>query len=190
MQLHSGHINIFPIYQFIAEHPTLVSAKNNDMQEYTTLINKMVSAIPNDKPGWYLWGKFNNIGYWETTYLGKAGNNKTSSLQARLKEELLDERIAFWGTVFGIEPTMKQFRKIFGDKYGNNTRAYRKNGTHFIIWVGATPILEDEVKTEEHTLIALYRPTSNIQRVSYPPHTQYTDQVLRAIDSEIGTIKF
>lgn len=189
MQLHSGHINIFPIYQFIAEHPNLVSAKNNDMRGYTALINKIVSGIPNDRPGWYLWGKFNNIGYWETIYLGKAGNNKTSSLRARLKEELLDERTAFWGTVFGVEPTVKQFRKIFGDKYGDHNRAYRKSGTHFIVWVSAALISEGEVKTEEHTLIALYRPASNIQRVSYPPHTQYTDQVLRAIDSEIETIK-
>lgn len=188
MQFQTGHIHLFDIYKFIAGNPKLVSGKNGDMSGYTKLVNSIVSSIPNDKPGWYIWGKFNNVGWWETVYLGKAGNKKTSSLRARIKEELLDERCSFWATLFGIEPISKQFKKIFKDKYGHNNRQYRKLGTHFVIWASAEPISEEEILQEEKTLITLYRPTVNIQRVSYPPHTQNTEHVLQAIDSEIQKI--
>lgn len=188
MQLQTGHIHLFDIYKFVAGNPKLVSGKNGDMSGYTKLVNNIVSSIPNDKPGWYLWGKFNNVGWWETVYLGKAGNKKTSSLRARIKEELLDERCSFWATLFGIESISKQFKKIFKDKYGDNNRQYRKMGTHFIIWASAEPISEEEILQEEKTLITLYRPAVNIQRVSYPPHTQNTEHVLRAIDFEIQKI--
>lgn len=184
----TGHLDLFDIYKYVATHPNFVSGKNGDMLSYTKLVNGIVDHIPKDKPGWYLWGRFNDVGFWETIYLGKAGNKKTSSLYARIKEELLDERLAFWATVYGVEPTEKQFRKIFKNKYGSNTRSYRKKNIHFIVWASASPISEDEVKEEEHVLISAYKPAINIHRITYPSRTKYTDRIIQAIDEEIQNI--
>ncbi len=187
MQITTGHIDLFDIYKFVATHPAFVSGKNGDMGEYTTLVNTVVESIPKDTPGWYLWGNFNDTGFWHTVYLGKAGNKKTSSLRARIKEELLDERAAFWATVYGSEPTERQFQKIFKNKYGPGTRSYRKSGCHFIVWVAAS-VTEQEVKEEETVLISAYRPAINIHRKSYPAPTRHTDRVVRAVDAEIDSM--
>lgn len=187
MNLETGHLNLFDIYRFVAAHPKFVSGINGDMGVYTKIVGRVVENIP-AKPGWYLWGGFNEVGFWHTIYLGKAGNKKTSSLKARIKEELLDERAAFWATIYGSEPTERQFQKIYKNKYGPGTRSYRKRNVHFIVWVSATPITEEEIKEEESVLIAAYRPAINIQRLTYPPRTHRTDSVVRAIDAEIQCI--
>jgi len=183
----TGHIHLFDLYKYIAEHPKFVSGKDGDMGDYTKLVNEVVASIPN-KAGWYNWGRINDVGFWETIYLGKSGNKKTSSLQARIREELLDERPGLWATIYGVEPTERQFQKVFKNKYGRQTRSYRKKNIHYIVWVSADPISEQEIKDEEHTLIALYRPAINIQRVSYPSHTPHTEAILRAFDAEIETV--
>jgi len=186
--IETGHIDLFDIYKYVATHPSFVSGKNGDMLEYTRLVNQITKPIPKDKPGWYLWGRFNDVGFWETVYLGKAGNKKTSSLYARIREELLDERAAFWATIYGSEPTERQFQKIYKNKYGPGTRSYRKKNIHFIIWVSATPVSEVEVKEEESVLISAYRPSINIQRHSYPMRSEHTDYIVKAIDLEIDEI--
>lgn len=187
MKIQTGHIHLFDIYKFVAEHPKFVSGKNGDMGDYTKLVNALVESIPT-KAGWYNWGRVNDVGVWETIYLGKSGNRKTSSLKARIKEELLDERMAFWATVYGSESTERQYQKIFKNKYGPATRSYRKRNIHFIAWLAVDEISEEDIKAEERTLIMLYRPAVNIQRVSYPPHTANTQSILEAFDSEIGKI--
>jgi hypothetical protein len=186
--IETGHIDLFDIYKYVATHPNYVSGKNGDMLSYTKLVNEVVKPIPKDKPGWYLWGRFNDVGFWEIVYLGKAGNKKTSSLYARIREELLDERAAFWATIYGSEPTERQFQKIYKNKYGPGTRSYRKKNIHFIIWLSLSPISEEEIKREESVLISIYRPAINIQRITYPPKSDITDQVVQAIDSEINRI--
>lgn len=186
--IETGHLDLFDIYKYVATHPNFVSGKNGDMRSYTKLVNEITKPIPKDKPGWYLWGRFNDVGFWETVYLGKAGNKKTSSLYARIKEELLDERAAFWATIYGSEPTEKQFQKIFKNKYGPGTRSYRKKNVHFIVWLSASPISETEVKEEENILISAYRPAINIHRITYPLRTEHTDQIIQAIDNEIQNI--
>jgi hypothetical protein len=187
MNINTGHIDLFDIYKYVACHPKFVSGINGDMGEYTKLVNTLTQTIPKNA-GWYLWGRFNDVGFWETVYLGKAGNLKTSSLYARLREELLDERAAFWATIYGSEITERQFQKIYKNKYGPGTRSYRKRNIHFIVWLGVDKISEQEIKAEEQTLITLYRPAVNIQRVSYPPHTANTERILKAIDMEIRKI--
>jgi hypothetical protein len=187
MKFQTGHIHLFDIYKYVAEHPKFVSGKDGDMREYTKLVNKLVESIPT-QAGWYNWGRVNDVGFWETVYLGKSGNKKTSSLKARIKEEILDERGAFWATVYGTEPTERQYQKINKGKYGPGTRAYRKRNIHFVIWLSAEGASEEEIREEEKVLIALYRPAINIQRVSYPPHTPHTEEVLKLFDNEISNV--
>jgi hypothetical protein len=188
MELTAGHIHIFDLYRFVAEHPNLVSKKNGNMREYTKLVTSLVDSIPKDKPGWYLWGRFNDVGFWKSIYLGKAGNKKTSSLRARIKEELLDERAAFWATLFGSELTERQFQRMTKNKYGPGTRSYRKRNVHFIVWASASPVSEEEIRVEECVLIDRFRPSANIQRMEYPQPTLYTEKIMRMFDKEIRNI--
>jgi hypothetical protein len=67
-------------------------------------------------PGWYLWRRFNDMGWWETVYLGKAGKQKTSSLHTRLYDEFREECIAFWSEVYGRKPMVKQHKKLYDRK--------------------------------------------------------------------------
>src|SRR5215469_12262869 len=104
----TGHFNLFPILEFACNHPIMPSPQNIELQkEYTNLLKEIAKDVP-DKPGWYLWGHFNDMGWWETIYLGKAGKQKTSSLYTRLYDELREECIAFWAEVYGREAMIKQ----------------------------------------------------------------------------------
>lgn len=98
----TGHINLFGVYEFVATHPELV--RESKMKPYSDFAKGLVKAIPHAS-GWYLWGRFNDVGWWETIYLGLADKRKTASLRARILEELKDELVAFWATVYGYEPT-------------------------------------------------------------------------------------
>jgi len=190
MQFNTGSFNIFRIFDFVARNPQMPSSKVGNWKEYSTLINELVADIPSDKPGWYLWGRYNDIGWWETIYLGKAGNQKTSSLQQRLKDELLEERVAFWATVFGRETATKMQLKLYAGKYAESIpRSLRKCGTHFIIWVAGDELSEIDINTEEKILIDMYRPAINAQRIQYPSKSRITEDVIRLIDREIEAIK-
>lgn len=182
--IETGHFDIFNIYKFIASHPRFPRGRGT-LREYTSIVNNILKNVPK-KAGWYIWGRFNSSGWFETMYLGKSGNGKTSSIYARLKEEICDERLAFWATVYGSEVASREFSKITGGKYDFGIpRTLRKSGVHFIIWCSVDSATEADIKKEEDVLIHAYRPAHNAQRRSYPQHTQYTDSIIRAIDSEI-----
>jgi len=190
MELKTGHFNIYPVFDFAAKHIVMPSNKDKAVQlGYSKLINSIVNDVPT-LPGWYLWGKFNDMGWWETVYLGKAGKQKTSSLHTRLYDELREECIAFWAEVYGREPMISQHNKYWADKYGPPTRALRKNGSRFVVWVGvANDISEADIKKQEYLLIKLYRPTHNAARWNQTEkHDEFTEKIESAIESEVKKI--
>lgn len=190
MNFTTGHFNLFPVLNFVAEHPQMPGDGQGDPKGYLTLVSSLVNSVPQDKPGWYLWGRFNDIGWWETVYLGKAGNRKTSSLKRRIMDEILEERTAFWATVYGKEFASKMAAKQYNGRYnGSIPRSLRKCGAHFILWVAGSPVTEEEISREEKILIDIYRPTSNAQRIAYPERSPVTDQIIRLIDREIKELK-
>lgn len=184
--INTGHFDLFKIYSVVANNPKFLFGRE-ELKTYSATVNDIIENVPK-KAGLYLWGRFNDVGWWETIYLGKAGNKKTSSLKARLREELMDERALFWATIFGIEPTEKQFQKITKNKYGSGIRTYRKKNVHFIIWASIDDASEEEIKKEEDILIDIYRPTQNTQRIRYPAKSEITEQIIRSIDDQIDTI--
>lgn len=184
----TGHFNLFPVYNFVASNVLIPSALNKQAQsDYSKLINMTIVDVP-VLPGWYLWGRFNDMGWWETIYLGKAGKKKTSSLHTRLYDELREECIAFWAEVYGREPMVKQHLTQPGvDKYGPPTRALRKIGSRFVIWVAAEgDSSEEEIKRQEDLLIKIYRPTHNAARWNQAAaHDETTLQIEEAVESEL-----
>ena len=190
MKITTGHFNIFDILKFVAEHPLMPKRNVGEWKSYASLVSKLVHNVPDNQPGWYLWGRFNETGWWETIYLGKAGCQKTSSLQQRLKEELSDERVAFWATIYGREVATKLAHKLYSGKYVSNIqRSLRKSNTHFIVWLAYPGISESEINKEEDALIYFYRPANNARRKKYPEQSDFTEQIYRAFEEEIDKIK-
>lgn len=189
MELKTGHFNIFDILKFVACHPNIPKGDSKHWKEYTQIVNELTKDVPSDKPGWYLWGKFNEIGWWETIYLGKAGYKKTSSLQRRLKDELLEERPAFWSDIFGREIATKLMNKLYNNKYSTQIqRSLRKCHTHYIIWISCSEISEKDIHKEERALIHYFRPANNAQREKFSVRSELTEQIYRLIEEEITKI--
>ena len=183
----TGHFNLFPILNFAAGNPVIPYIKDRQSQaEYSKLIKATIADVP-EQPGWYWWGRFNDMGWWETVYLGKAGKQKTSSLHTRLYDELREECIAFWAEIYGSEPMLKQHKPIT-DKYGTApTRALRKRGSQIVIWVAVEDeISEEEIKRQEDLLIKLYRPTHNAARWNQSaPHDETTQLIEQVVEAEL-----
>jgi hypothetical protein len=185
----TGHFSLSPILDFAARTPNLPNHISGNT-DYRTLIKDVVADVPR-LPGWYLWGRFIEPNVWETVYLGKTGKLKTSSLRARIYEELLDECIAFWAAVYGAEPMFAQAHTIYSGKYDTQIRrSARKSGARIIAWIGVEDeIGEQEIVRQESFLIKSYAPTHNIMRGSHNgPHDDLTEQIKNRIDRELSKI--
>lgn len=180
----SGHFNIFPILEFVAEHPQIPSRSKGDFRLYAKMVNRLTIAIPKEQ-GWYLWGKFSENSKWETFYLGKSGKRKTSSLRPRIKEELSNERIAFWAFVYGKKCAFKEHNKLYRGRFDREAkRSLRKVGANFIIWVSDEAANEDDISLEERNLISYYQPIGNIQVVKSKLSPK-TKVIVKNINKEI-----
>lgn len=189
MLLSTGHFDLFRVFNFVANHPVIPYLNGREAQvEYSKLINATITDVP-VLPGWYWWGRFNDMGWWETVYLGKAGKQKTSSLRTRLYDELREECIAFWAEVYGREPMLKQHKPI-SDKYGPPTRALRKRGSQIVVWVAVEDeITEVEIKRQEDLLIKMYRPTHNAARWNQSAaNDKSTEQIELMVEAELKRI--
>jgi hypothetical protein len=197
LELQNGHIHLFDIYKYVAEHPKYPSHEDGDLRPYTTLLDKIVKDIP-DHPGWYNWGHVNEVGFWLSIYVGKS----TTSVKNRIKKELDSEKQAFWATVYGMEPVASQFDEAYnqdGTRPDLGKRGYRKRGgIHFIVWVSAQGASNEVIQHEENALIALYRPAVNVQRFGLPKllqgwedllHEPYTTkQIVERFETEIENV--
>jgi hypothetical protein len=194
-ELKSGHFNIFPLLAFVADNPAMSSGEGLGIRGLKSEVNKLLEGreekeVPKRR-GWYLWGRFNDIGWWETIYLGKSGNQKTSSLVTRLSDELMEESVALWAFVYGREVAAKQKSHIYKGKYDKQTpRSLRKMYAQFIIWIAAdNPISEEEVKRQEALLIDIYRPTHNATRPKCSNPDDLTQDIKDEVDEQIKRIQ-
>jgi hypothetical protein len=135
--------------------------------------------------GWY-WGRFNDTGWWETVYLGKAGTTKHAKLNGRLCEELKDERLAFWASVYGREAAVREFSRLHKRKYDRFvTRILRKAGAHFVIWVEAEHVRDHQIEKQERMLIQIFRPTHNAVRTN-PRYGDRADKLTEDIEDAVA----
>jgi hypothetical protein len=189
MNFKSGHCYLHALVEFAANNPIMPHPGNKSLQsEYATLLNSIVSQVPYF-PGWYLWGRFNERGSWETVSLGKSGKKKTSSLHTRLYDVLREECIAFWSEVYGQEPMVLQHTKLYGGKY-DPTRSLRKSGSRVVIWVASEDaIAEEDVERQKQCLIKIYRPTQNVARVNLDiPHDEMTTALAKVIEEKLKSM--
>lgn len=171
--IHSGTIDLSELLHFAAQDVAGVAlqGKSKEGREYGKLVIRATESIAQSQ-GFYIWGKYENR-FWHSIYLGKAGFGKTASLQARIIEELKDERLCVWcGNHTGMDES--QVRAIWHGTYSPSPehraginhakRAVRKQGTTHIIWVATSAIDNADVNKIEADLIEMLNPSGNIRR--------------------------
>ncbi len=168
----SGKIILTPLYEHALADPEGHSLRGASSigRDYGRKATELTKSIP-VMHGFYLWGKYEKNGLWRTIYLGKAGYGKTTSLQARIREELKDERVFVWA---GLHPGLsdedllrigeKHYPSMWHKYRSHFTRALQKAGTTHIIWAVTKGIRNDEVTKIEADLIETMNPVANVQR--------------------------
>lgn len=190
MKLASGHVDLTDIMTFVTENAIQPGGHDKLLQrKYGHLIKQTVSEVP-ELAGWYIWGAFNDENEWITIYLGKAGNQKTSSLRTRLFDEMREECIAFWASIYGSDEMLNQHMDLYKGKwYKDALRAIRKKQTQHIFWVaGLEPIAETEIEQQEDLLIKLFEPKENIKRREINIRSELTQAIKNRIEHEISKV--
>lgn len=187
--MNSGYINLFPIFEFIAKHPSGMRWRNTQFRPYSFLCDRLTDSIP-VQSGWYFWGEFNAESSWECVYVGKSEHTEKGwGLRHRIKDELKEERIAFWAYVVGDKKAFFDQSKAFNGKYDSAAkRALKKKGAHFIIWISDPTVTSEQMLTEEKILLGYYKSSNNIQRGGVRSITKRTRQIIALVDKEIKGI--
>ena len=156
----------------------LFNVKGDIGKEYAKAVAGLVRTIPKEQ-GFYVWGSFSRNGLWKTVYVGKAGFGKTATLNARILEELKDERAFLWRwdanctTVETAWPELQPLvSKYFSNKesvlperlHAHFKRALRKNKSTHIVWISRNQLSNVDVQRIEADLIETLNPTVNVQR--------------------------
>jgi hypothetical protein len=135
---------------------------------YSKLIHKLTAPVSEDR-GVYVWGRYKADGAWVNIYVGKTEKRETSSLRARLKEELSNERCVLWRSVLEEEQLFllgKQFYpSMWVKQYSGEWRRFLlKAGASLIVWIAIPELVNEQIPSVEAGLIALLKPTANVVR--------------------------
>jgi hypothetical protein len=185
MIITTGHFSLFPILDFAAANPTLPSNKSPRVKADYNMLRRRIVADVRELPGWYLWGRLNDMGGWQTVYVGMTTKRQTSNLRARLYERLWDGSAAFWVEVYGSEPTFRQKHDIYPhgryDRY--DAQNVSMSGARVVLWIGVEDEISwDEIRRQENLLMNMYEPTANISR---PNRHAIPDDLTRKIQNTI-----
>ena len=160
MNIKPGLIKLNPVYEFVSDHREIPHRTNDrdiyDPYRKLILSLMLISNVPKE-PGWYVW--FNRSKVPPPIYIGKSSKGKTSHIYARLKEELLEDYVAFWLSV--DEQAAEKLSAKYNDKY-NQKRASRKRGTDSIVWISCPDAKDGTLDVIEYKLIQNLKPTANI----------------------------
>lgn len=166
--LSSGIVSLKSAYNLIKENPDPPHRKNDIIlySAYRKIIRSAIDQIPYEA-GWYAWIAPNpkDIEKDEQNlvrYIGQSQKRKTSSLRARIEEELLEESVAFWATLHDEDKVLLSLNTKYKNKYNaNHRRSIKKKGVKFIIWISGQNISDGELDIVEQKLINDYNPSAN-----------------------------
>jgi len=159
----TGLIKLEALYDFVRQHPE-VPHRTKDRQIYQAyrfVVLELLAGVPHEA-GWYAW--FRGSGVPSLVYVGQAHEGKTSSLYSRLREELLEEYVAFWVSV-DRHAGDKLFAK-YGWKY-NQKRCERKRHSDAIIWIASPGAKRGTLDVIENKLIWDLKPPGNDDQRDY-----------------------
>lgn len=165
----SGMVSLRPLYDFVERYkdsPSL-SGRSKIGRLYGRNVMEAVRTVP-DASGFYLWGYYEDAERpWHSVYLGRAGSGKTTSLHARIGEELKDERVFVWRHVLPKKELLQKLKSDYPSKGGYqwaSKRALRKADCTHIVWCAAPDFTREQVGQVEADLIELFNPKANRDR--------------------------
>ncbi len=170
--MNSGRITLETLYEHALSDLRGRSIRGDSVmgRKYGKKVTELTESIPKSH-GFYIWGKYEKNKLWRTIYLGKAGYGKTTSLQARIKEELKDEKIFIWHELHEdltkdklMNIAEKHYPEMWYKYESHFSRSIRKSGTTHIIWSVTPGINNNEVSKVEADLIETMNPIENKQR--------------------------
>jgi len=186
-KIKSGFIRLGPIHDYIRAHLEVPRGKQ-EFRGYSETCERILLEVP-ETQGWYFWGKFNNEKRWKHIYIGMAGYKKLK-LHSRIKEELKDERVAFWADVWGRRKAAESHMRNYHGKYQwEMERALEKKGTEYIIWISDESATPKEIRNEESILIQRLDPSANKDRRGNREPTKKTGMIEKFLAKEIKRIK-
>ena len=186
MQLATGHFGLHRLLEFATNNDTMEKGYSPVQEAYLDLLKGLVANVP-EWPGWYLWGRCDEMGQWETVYAGMTRRGKTSSLRARLREELRDEKVAIWSAIYGSEFALRQVHELYNGKWDReNSRSALKSPSRIIVWAGVEEITPEEVARQEGFLINIFNPTANRQRQAKGSPDNFTREIKSALEDELS----
>lgn len=182
----SGVIDLKPIFEFVKTHKE-VPAGRRGFRKYSRACEDLLRHVP-EQSGWYFWGRIDR-GDWKHVYIGMAGYRKRK-LCSRIKEELKDERVAFWADVWGEEYTRENHERQYRGKYKwEVARALQKRGTKYIIWVADELASPREIKDEENMLIQKLNPSANRDHRGKKEETRKTRLIKNLFEEQVEKLK-
>lgn len=171
--------NISPLINFAQkeEHREGLHGTSPTGRQYGRLVVETTANIP-ASPGFYIWGYYTSTRLWRTVYLGKAGFGVQTHLNARITEELKDERPCIWShgkTKDEISIIQQQWLApgLKAPDYqpqqasiNHFNRSILKSPTTHIITVSdfSDIINNQSIRTIESDLIETMNPIANMQR--------------------------
>jgi len=179
----SGMMSFDNLFSYIRQYPEIPHKDEIEFVGFKDLYLNLVDSVPN-LPGWYAWIRADGT-IKKVIYIGQSQTRKIASLQARLKEEFLDEYVALWATIWDSDKVVGTLDQKYHGKYtASIKRSARKAGTTHIVWVGRTNLTDQELDVVEHLLIAKYNPPANRQTrnhtTSFPELFDEADKTLKS----------
>lgn len=160
-------MDLIELYNYVNQNKEIPHRSNDKTvyRPFKSLIEKSICDVP-DKTGWYYWVDIN--GGSRSIYIGKSDSNTTYNLYKRIEEELSEEYLALWATVFDEQEMFDLFSSKYNHKYINNhKRALKKKGVTHILWVACSdPLDKNEIDIIESNLIQHFKPEANQQKTS------------------------
>ena len=165
----SGTLDLAPLLTLLLQHDAALEILDPSTplgRTYRIFSADLVGPVQ-EGTGFYLWGRYDERGQWNSIYLGKSGHGRASNLRARLLEELRDERCCLLPASIGQATIMDHGQRIYPDMWHRYRkhweRSLRKSGTTHIHWtsIDLEPALVPDV---EAGLIQVFHPSANRNR--------------------------
>lgn len=181
--MQSGSISFDRLYDYIRKHPEVPHKDEPVFDGFRDIYLQLVRPIA-AIPGWYAWTNAADTSS-AIIYIGQSQSRRTSSLQARITEEFLDEFVALWATIWDSGEAVETLDRKYQGKYtAPIKRAARKAGATHVVWFGKPGLSDQELDVIEQALIVTYSPTANrgsrAHSGSYPELLTEADSALQS----------
>jgi len=137
--------------------------QNEEGKQFSNIVTSIVNQcnLPQES-GIYVWIKVDKLGNNRKIYVGKSHN-----LRQRLREEISEERVAFWPE-YPNESWDAEGQRHYPDKWPQYrvawNRAQDKEGATHIVWVASNNLAHIRLELIEARLIHKYQECFNIHR--------------------------